>query len=222
LPELSIAPPRLHPRAAIDRSAREARPRSVAPEKPRKDFTSLAKGGGYTLLFGVGAIAVIGVPLNALYFQDGRHPAPFFVTTAQVAAPAPTAPPTRSAEIAAPRPEPAKTRPEPARPAATNAVARVDPPKPQKQKPVEATKKDPIAQLLGSDAKPKGPAESDVLFAQRALLKLGYVVRADGRMTDATRQAIEKFEHDAGLPAKGALTPKLLARLAARAGLESE
>ena len=222
MPELSIEPRRLQPRAAIDRSARESRARNAGPEKPRKDFRSLMKSGGYALLSGVGAIAIIGVPLNALYLQDGRHPAPFFVTTPQTSAPAPTVPPTRPAEIAAPRPEPAKTRPEPTRAAAANAVARVDPPKPQKQKSVEATKKDPIAQLLGSDAKPKEPAESDVLFAQRALLKLGYVVRADGRMTDATRQAIEKFEHDAGLPAKGALTPKLLARLAARAGLESE
>jgi len=222
LPELTIEPSRTHPGDAASRPTRKPRARSSATEKPRRDVTRLARGGGYALLFGVGAIATIGVPLNALYFQDGRHPAPFFARAAKIAEPEPPAPPTRPAEIAAPRPEAAKTRQEPARPATPISAARVDPPKPPRQKPVEPPRKDPIARLLGSDAEAKGLAESDVLFAQKALLKLGYVVRADGRMTDATRKAIEKFEHDAGLPAKGALTPKLLARLAARADLESE
>jgi peptidoglycan hydrolase-like protein with peptidoglycan-binding domain len=58
-----------------------------------------------------------------------------------------------------------------------------------------------------------------VLFAQRALLKLGYVVRADGMLSSATRQALEKFERDIGLPAKGQITPKLLRQLAARSSL---
>ncbi len=219
MPELSIEPSRIRPGDAASRPTRKPRTCGAAPDKPGRDVTRLVRGGGYALLFGVGAIATVGVPLNALYFQDGRHPAPFFVTSPKISEPTP---PARSAEIAAPRPEAAKTRQESARSTAPISAARVDPPKSQKQKPVETPKKDPIAQLLGSDAKAKGPAESDVLFAQKALLKLGYVVRADGRMTDATRKAIEKFEHDAGLPAKGAVTPKLLARLAARAGLESE
>lgn len=219
MPEFSIESPRIHPGNAAGGRTRKPRAQSAAPEKPRRDVARLARGGGYALLFGVGAIATIGVPLNALYFQDGRHPAPFFTTATQIPG---STPPTRSAEIAAPRPEAPQTRQEPARSVTPISAARVDPPKPQKQKPVEPPKRDPIAQLLGGDAKAKGPAESDVLFAQKALLKLGYVVRADGRMTDATRKAIEKFERDAGLPAKGALTPKLLARLAARADLESE
>ena len=49
------------------------------PAKPRK-FS--LKRTGYALLFGIGALTAIGVPLNALYFQDGRHPAPLFLTTA--------------------------------------------------------------------------------------------------------------------------------------------
>lgn len=59
-------------------------------------------------------------------------------------------------------------------------------------------------------------------MAQQALLKLGYVVRADGKFNKATQQAIEKFENDNGLPVKGALTSKIGALLASRAGLESE
>jgi hypothetical protein len=207
-------------RAANNGAAREPHARNDAPIRPQRDIRRLATRCGYALLFGIGALAIVGVPLNALYFQEGRHPAPFFATTAQVAE-APPSPPTRPAEITQPRPEPVKARPEPLRPAPTAAVVRVDNPRPQKQKGAD-TKKDPIAQLLGGDAKQKGPAESDVLFAQRALLRLGYVVRADGRMTGATRKAIEKFERDAGLPAKGEINPRLLARLAARAGLESE
>ena len=89
-------------------------------------------------------------------------------------------------------------------------------------KPAEAAKHDPIAELLKGPAKPKTPAESDVLMAQEALLKLGYVVRADGKFTKATQKAIEKFEHDNGMPVKGALTTKVGAMLANRAGLQSE
>ncbi len=220
MPELSIAPSRIRPRSANNGAAREPRARDVATARSPKDLRRLATRCGYALLFGVGALATVGVPLNALYFQEGRHPAPFFATTANVVE-APPSPPMRPAEIAQPRPEPVKARPEPMRPVQSTAVVRVDNPRQQKQKGLEA-KKDPIAQLLGGDAKQKAPAESDVLFVQRALLKLGYVVRADGRMTGATRQAIEKFERDAGLPAKGEINPKLLARLATRAGLESE
>ena len=197
--------------------------------KPRK--FSLRRTG-YALLFGIGALAAIGVPLNALFFQDGRHPAPLFLTTAlSPPAPAPSAKPAAASQVAdapamqidAPKAKaetvrtPAKT--ESARSESAGA-AKIAPKTPAKI--AEPAKHDPIAQLLNGPARPKEPAESDVLMAQQALLKLGYVVRADGKFTAATRQAIEKFEHDHGLPVKGALTTKIAAQLATRAGLESE
>lgn len=57
-----------------------------------------------------------------------------------------------------------------------------------------------------------------VASAQRALVKLGFVLKPDGVNGAATRQAIEQFERDHGLPVKGELTPKVLRELAARSG----
>jgi hypothetical protein len=41
-------------------------------------FFSLKRRPGTKIFLGLAAIAAIGVPLNALYLQDGRHPAPLF------------------------------------------------------------------------------------------------------------------------------------------------
>ncbi|QFU17107.1 peptidoglycan-binding domain-containing protein [Microvirga thermotolerans] len=65
-----------------------------------------------------------------------------------------------------------------------------------------------------------GRPESDtVLFAQRALAKLGYGVKADGLMGSGTRQAIERFERDRHLPVTGELGPRTLRELSAQSGL---
>jgi len=211
-------------------------PRRSAPakpaRKPAKPRKFSLKRTGYALLFGIGALTAIGVPLNALYFQDGRHPAPLFLTTAL----APPATPPAAKPVAAPQTAEApatqidapKAKVETAHAPVKAENARSESAAPAKiaaktpAKTAEPAKHDPIAQLLNGPAKPKAPAESDVLMAQQALLKLGYVVRADGKFSAATRQAIEKFEHDHGLPVKGALTTKVAAQLATRAGLESE
>ena len=211
-------------------------PRRSAPakaaRKPAKPRKFSLKRTGYALLFGIGALTAIGVPLNALYFQDGRHPAPLFLTTA-LAPPAtqPAAKPVaapQTAEAPATQIDAPKAKVETAHAPVKAENARSESAAPAKiaaktpAKTAEPAKHDPIAQLLNGPAKPKAPAESDVLMAQQALLKLGYVVRADGKFSAATRQAIEKFEHDHGLPVKGALTTKVAAQLATRAGLESE
>ncbi len=170
--------------------------------------------------------------MNALFFQDARHPAPMFLTNSSTTPPAtiyfskasgPNTTETTSSAIEGPKP-----RAEAGRTALKSENARNDLPTPAKSsarlgvKSAEATKHDPIAELLNGPAKPKIPAESDVLMAQEALLKLGYVVRADGKFTKATQKAIERFEHDNGMPVRGALTTKIAAMLASRAGLESE
>ncbi len=226
---LTASRPRLDPMEA-------SAPRRPAPaktmRKPTKPRKFSLRRTGYAFLFGIGALTAIGVPLNALYFQDGRHPAPLFLTTALVpTTPAPSAAPAapvQAAETPAAQSEASKSKTETAHAPVKAENARSENAAPVKTaakmpaKTAEPVKHDPIAQLLNGAAKPKAPAESDVLLAQQALLKLGYVVRADGKFSTATRQAIEKFEHDHGLPVKGALTTKLAAQLATRAGLESE
>jgi hypothetical protein len=197
-------------------------PRRSAPakaaRKPAKPRKFSLKRTGYALLFGIGALTAI--------------PAPLFLTTAL--APPATTPATKpvaapqTAEAPATQIDAPKAKVETAHAPVKAENARSESAAPAKiaaktpVKTAEPAKHDPIAQLLNGPAKPKAPAESDVLMAQQALLKLGYVVRADGKFSAATRQAIEKFEHDHGLPVKGALTTKVAAQLATRAGLESE
>ena len=50
-------------------------------------------------------------------------------------------------------------------------------------------------------------------------MKLGYVVKPDGIMHTATRQALEQFERDHNLSPHGTLTPKVLRELGAQSGL---
>lgn len=171
--------------------------------------------------------------MNALFFQEGRHPAPIFLTKA-LQPPLPSTP--SSARTTAQRvtstfttpDESTKPKTEVARAAPKSESVRNDLPASVKistrpnGKPAETTKHDPIAELLKAAPKPKIPTQSDVAMAQQALLKLGYVVRVDGNFSKSTQLAIEKFEHDNGLPPKGALTTKIAALLASRAGLESE
>lgn len=179
-----------------------------------------AEKGPLTRLFGgrkrgivflclAGATA-IGVPLNALYFQDGRHPAPLFRSfapepRAAAEAQAPL-PPARPQAVAAPAQPPA-IQPAPTAHAVAKPTA--------KPESTQAEKRDAIGALLApkKDALKTDEADKNVLAAQRALAKLGYALNADGRMGGATKQAIEKFERDNHLPVTGAVTPKLLHKL---------
>jgi hypothetical protein len=201
-----------------------------------KDKAKANKKGALTRLFGgrrrgvvflclAGATA-IGVPLNALYFQDGRHPAPLF----RAFAPEPRAPESRASEprAAAEAPLP------PARPQTATAPAQqqaIQPapvphaaaPKPAaKPEQARGEKRDAIGALLGNahKAAPKADeADKNVQVAQRALAKLGYALHADGKMGGATKQAIEKYERDNHLPVTGEVTQKLLRKLQGQASV---
>jgi hypothetical protein len=208
---------------------------------------------GATLILSIAAVAAIGVPMNALFFQDGRHPAPLFSTqpSAPVTAVAPK-PPARPAAIEAARVERDEdlTPRRAAKDAIGDKIERLDggknaeaskgmAAKPEAPRATDK-KRDAISMLLlGEAPRPSVSAEKaekaargkavggekeasvdkNVLYAQRSLLKLGYVVRADGVLSSATRQALQKFERDNGLPAKGQVTPKLLRQLAERSRL---
>lgn len=186
--------------------------------KARKSALARLFGGrrrGVVFLCLAGATAV-GVPLNALFLQDGRHPAPLFhspIAPAEAPAPLPPARPQAAAAAAqpqAPQPAPAPHAAAVAKPAA-------------KPEPARAEKRDAIGALLGREAHRAAPKAEDVdknvLAVQRALAKLGYGLRADGKMGGATKQAIEKFERDHHLPVAGEATPKLLRKLQEQANV---
>lgn len=60
------------------------------------------------------------------------------------------------------------------------------------------------------DVKPR-PAPQDIVAAQKALTELGYgPLKADGALGPGTRQAIEKYQRDAGLKVTGELHAETL------------
>lgn len=226
--------------ASLYASRFQASPTDRAPPRAprRKGRRSLlgqvfgARGIGATLILGIAVVAAIGVPMNALFFQDGRHPAPLFSSTPPIAVVKTPTPPARPTAIEPPRQERAES-PAPRRPANDAIADKIEkadavksaPTKPEPPRGADK-KKDPIGQLIVGQARPAPakvdkapPAPKNVLYTQRALLKLGYVVRADGVLTPATRQAFQKFERDVGLPVTAQITPKLLQQLAARSRL---
>jgi hypothetical protein len=150
------------------------------------------------------AAILTGIVVNALVMQKERHPAPFFAA----AKPTPT--------IVEPPPRPAPTIVEsapivaqpPVRPVSLGAAI-----EPAPLPPVRSG--DAIRDLLRGDA--ARDATRLTIAAQSALIKLGFVVKADGVEGAATTQAIEQFERGHGLPTSGEITAKLVRRLEAAA-----
>jgi hypothetical protein len=159
------------------------------------------------------AALMTGILLNALALQSARHPSPLFGTPVSIvpAGPAEMPKPVPATPPVAILPRPAAA-PHDAQPAATKAP-------------------DAIGDMLRT-SHPASPAAASVsnsaidaariLVLQKALLKLGYVVRPDGNMGATTRQAIEKFERERGWPARGELTPRVLREISVRSGLSLE
>jgi peptidoglycan hydrolase-like protein with peptidoglycan-binding domain len=71
--------------------------------------------------------------------------------------------------------------------------------------------------LLNGETPVENPAR--VLAAQKALIKAGFVLKADGVMGSGTRQAIEGFERERKLPVTGELNPRTLRELSQRTGI---
>ena len=213
--------PRRKPRAAPAAKAAEASPR-----KRNVVLAFLMRRPGRTLAGVVVAAVVTGIVLNAVMFQTGYHPSPLFGSP-RAAAPAPrsvaAAPPLpapRPASLApsapvAPSPAPVVRAPE-APAAAPRAAAREAELAPA---PVTA-KKDPIAALLNGETPQEASApNARVAAVQKALIKSGFVLRADGVMGATTRQALERFERDRRLPVTGDLSPRTLRELADQSGV---
>ena len=89
--------------------------------------------------------------------------------------------------------------------------------------PPRAKSKDAIAALIKTNtaaaADAAEPSTATVAAAQQALVRLGFVLRADGVLGAATRQAIELFERDHGMPADGDLSPRVTRRLSELSGI---
>jgi Putative peptidoglycan binding domain len=205
-----------------DERAGNAKRRAKAAAPKRAPFLRRVfgeKGNFRSVLFtGFAGLVAVGVPLNALFMQEGRRP------PAAIALKMPPIDAARQSQAAPP------SRPRPAPPSA----AKTDAPR-QELSRVETAKPaeknfDAIGQLLGSAAPRKSdavagadpktdPKNKSVIFAQRALAKLGYSLHQDGVYGGTTRQAIEKFERSNGLPVKGELSPKILRLLGARSGV---
>ena len=201
---------------ASDEGAGKSRRRSAKKEERAPLWRRVLRSvGGLRLMLALGfcGVVAIGVPVNALWMQDGPHPAPLFHFNKERAETKPVTVAAR--EIPLPRPRPASlgaASPEPASPAAVKA---------ETTKP--ATKAfDAIAQLLSGGTAPRTEAaekDKTVVFAQRALAKLGYSLHQDGVFGGTTRQAIEKFERANGMPVTGELSRKILHKLSAKSGL---
>jgi peptidoglycan hydrolase-like protein with peptidoglycan-binding domain len=102
---------------------------------------------------------------------------------------------------------------------------------PRDAEPATAKAADPIGDMLrASPAHPSGSASVNpsaidatrILLVQKALMKLGYVVRPDGIIGATTRQAIEKFERERGWQPHGELTPRILREISLKSGLSLE
>lgn len=174
------------------------------------------------------AALLVTVLVNALAWQKIRHPAPLFghsiaiepkaerkTVETIIEAPAPVARPVQqiaSEPVAAPD-HPANT-PHGRDPMAEAADL-------QSQK-TPAPPRDPIAQLLRPSAPAPAAPSKSVLAAQRALMKLGFVVKPDGFMRPATRRALVQFERAHNLPAHGTLSPQVMHELGAESGLKVE
>jgi hypothetical protein len=166
--------------------------------------------------------AICGILVNALTLQKTRHPAPLFGRTV----PAPRVKEPSIAETARAPAQRSAPKAAPANPAADKPVERAPHPAPPAA-PGEAGEQrqhDPISQLLKTPAhepaaKTSAEPSKAVMAAQRALIKLGYVLKADGVAGAATRQAIERYERDHKLAVRGELTPALMRQLSAASGV---
>jgi hypothetical protein len=170
------------------------------------------------------AALMTGILVNALAFQNAPHPSPLFATPITIV---------RQAEAPKPVPRPVSISVAPAANAPSAPVAiptrPVATPRDAEAAPTKAP--DAIGDMLraspatSSGASPAYPSAIDatrILLVQKALMKLGYVVRPDGVMGATTRQAIEKFERERGWQPHGELTPKVLREISLRSGLPLE
>ncbi len=212
------------PRRRSKRASPQAKQRRIglSSAKMRRLF-SVAAGALCVAALG-------GIAFNALSLQKTRHPAPLFAhapATLVIKEPAVAELAAAPPPILAPRPQPAApTRAEDV-PAAKSAAEEKVPAAAARPTPADApdaAPRDAISDLLlGKAHEPEttqapAPSTRTVLAVQKALVKLGFVLKPDGVMGATTHQAIERYERDHHRVSNGELTPALMRRLAADSG----
>jgi hypothetical protein len=197
--------------------------RAGAARLPARLLAALAQWPIESGACAVFAALLTGILLNALALQNARHPSPLFgtpVTLVPAEAPRPVP---RPVSVSAPSTATQSAPPVaiPARPIATPRDAEAAPAKPA-DGIGDMLRSGPASSPGAASTNPSAIEATRILLVQKALMKLGYVVRPDGAMGATTRQAIEKFERERGWPAHGELTPKVLREIAAKSGLSLE
>jgi Putative peptidoglycan binding domain len=196
------------------------------------------RGRRYLSILAAGffVVAAAAILANALVWQRTRHPAPLFAR-ASPAAPAKEATIAGLIAVPPPQPQPAVTpiqaQDKPVEtPAAQKSPVEKSPLKmpaggqPRQTRITSSPPHDEISQLLKAPpartaAEAAAPAahSKPVLAAQRALVKLGFVLNPDGVAGAATRQAIKRYEREHGLPVRGNLSRAIMRQLSAEAGI---
>jgi hypothetical protein len=225
----------------IDEPRPRARQRNRKASQPVESrgamFSLIRRHPGRALGAGLCFAVIGGIVANATLMQSARHPAPLFAGSAPIlapqpaAAPAPAAPAAVQQSQASPSVAPSQasrpnditallqsTMPRATAPARASLAPREKVDAAPAHKEAATAHKDVIAALLKT-----APAAADkpgrITAVQRALQKVGYVVRPDGIMNLTTRQAIERYEKDRGLTVTGELSPRTIKELASQSGV---
>jgi hypothetical protein len=206
----------------------------------------LTRRPGRTIMGAVVSAILTCIVINALVLQKAKHPAPLFMP-AQVPQAAPARPAIAApVHLAPPVPDnaPVEAKPKDAittflkpntaeKPTFAVAPSAAKPKDPiaallkenaaerprAASEPAEAKPKDAIGALIKSNASTTEAPSETVAAAQQALVRLGFVLRADGVPGAATRQAIELFERDHGMQVNGDLSPRVIKQLSALSGV---
>ena len=200
------------------KAARKPRTTHARRKKKGRRFNVSANQIARYGAIGMSAAVVVGILVNALLMQKGHHPAPLFgkglALASTAVAQVPPAPASSTANMTSPFA--AAEVPAPIEAAITARA-------PAPRAATDAASGDPIARLLDGSA-PTSPTEKGfgartVLGVQKALMRLGFAVKANGTFGPTTKKAIEAFEKDRHLPVKGELSRKIVKVLAAESGL---
>jgi hypothetical protein len=204
---------RSHNDHVLSRSARRPQ-RGARPSFAQAIVRRLMSRPSRTIAGAALAAVMTGIVINAMLLQHSHRialaPPPSPVKVSDAAPPAPAVSAT-NASVGGETSSPATP---PARPADLGAL-------------IESTtgsthSSDPIRDLLRSDSGGKdGETKKLTIAAQTALIKLGYVIKADGVVGASTQQAIQQFERQHNLTPSGDITPKLVKQLNAAAASAS-
>lgn len=222
--------------------------RRTAPRRWSR-LSFLTRRPGRTIMGAVVSAVLTCIVINALLLQKAKHPAPLFMPaqppqSAPVAVSRPanpasahSMPPVLDNTPVEAKPKDAITtflKPNAAEKSASEAAPSVAKPKDPiaallkdgaaersrvGSEPTEAKPKDAIAALIKSNTAAAEASAETVVAAQQALVRLGFVLRADGVPGTATRQAIELFERDHGMQVNGDLSPRVIKQLSAMSGV---